>query len=124
MKNTMIVAALFAVVTLGALRVTAEDAEKEVTIKDVMNKAMKGKDSLVSQVAKGEGTKADAEKLVELFTALSQQEPPKGDAESWEAKTDALLAAAKACAAGEEGAPAKLGAAANCKACHTAHKGK
>ena len=122
MKNTLIVAALLSVASVGALRVMAEDAEEEVTIKDVMKAAMK--DGLCKKVAKGEGDQADAEKLLELFTALSKQKPPKGDAESWKEKCDALVAAAKACAEGKEGAGAKLGAAANCKACHGAHKPK
>ena len=120
MKNTLILAALFAVAALGTVRLMAEDAEKDPSIKDVMKTAMK--EGLCKKVAKGEGEKADAEKLVELFTAMSKQKPPKGDADSWEAKCDALIAAAKNCVEGKEGATAALGAAANCKACHDAHK--
>ena len=120
MKNTLIVAALLAVASLGALRVTAEDAEKEVTIKEVMKVAMK--EGLCKKVAKGEGSKEDAEKLLALFTAMSKQDPPKGEADSWKEKCDALVAAAQGCVDGKEGAAASLGAAANCKACHGPHK--
>ena len=122
MKNTLIIAAVLAFVSVGAISTMADDAEKEVTIKDVMKIAMK--DKLCAKVAKGEGDADDANKLVELFTAMSKQEPPKGDADSWQEKCEALIAAAKACAEGKEGAGAKLGAAANCKSCHGAHKGK
>ena len=122
MKNTLIVAAMLAVASLGAMRVVADDAEEEVTIKVVMKQAMK--DGLCKKVASGKGEAGDAEKLVELFTAMSKQDPPKGGADSWQAKCDALIAAAKDCAEGKEGATAALGAAANCKACHGAHKGK
>ena len=122
MKNTLIVAAMLAVASLGAMRLMADDAEQEITIKDVMKTAMKG--GLCKKVAKGEGDKADAEKLVELFTALSKQKPPKGDADSWKEKCDALIAAAKACVEGKDGAGAQLSAAAKCAACHGAHKPK
>jgi len=126
MKNTLIVAAMLAVASLATMRAVGEDrsddAEKTPSIKEVMKLAMK--DGLCKKVASGKAEDGDAEKLVVLFTALSKQEPPKGDAESWKAKTATLLAAAKACANGEEGATARLGKAANCKACHSVHKGK
>jgi len=42
---------------------------------------------------------------------------------SWKEKTTALLTAAKDAEAGKEGAGAALMKAANCMACHSAHKG-
>ena len=55
---------------------------------------------------------------------MAANKPPKGEEESWKAKTGALLSAAKECAEGKEGAGDKLKAAANCMECHKAHKGK
>ena len=100
---------------------TAQDkGAPKYSTKDVMKEAMKG--GLCKTVASGKGTKEEAAKLVELFTALGANKPPKGEADSWKEKTGALVAAAKGVAAGDKGAAAKLGKAANCKACHDAHK--
>ena len=49
--------------------------------------------------------------------------PPKGDAESWKAKTAALKSAAEGVLKGEKGAEEALKKAANCAACHKVHKG-
>jgi hypothetical protein len=90
-------------------------------IKEVMKEAMKG--GLCEKVAKGNGDKADAEKLVEYFTALSQNTPPKGDEKAWKERTTALIDAAKGFAAGK-GDAAALKKAANCGTCHDTFKGK
>jgi mono/diheme cytochrome c family protein len=74
-------------------------------------------------VADGKATDEEKAKLVECFEALPANKPPKGEEESWKEKTAALIAAAKDCAAGKEGAGAALGKAANCAGCHGAHKG-
>ena len=112
------------VVALGWLVVsltgTAQETKK-VTIKEVMKTAHKG--GLMAKVAKGEANAEEKKQLVDLYVALAANKPPKGDEASWKAKTDALVAAAKEAAEGKEGAGAKLRAAANCMACHSAHKG-
>ena len=112
------------VVALGwmvlSLTGTAQDKAK-VEIKDVMKTAMKG--GLCAKVAKGEASADEKKKLVELFTALAANKPPKGDDASWKEKTTALLTAAKDAEAGKDGAGAALMKAANCMACHSVHKG-
>jgi hypothetical protein len=93
----------------------ADGQEKpKYKIAEVMAKAMKG--GLCSKVAKGTATAEEKETLVELFTALHANTPPKGSEEGWKSKTKALLDAAKA------GDSKALQAAANCKACHSEHK--
>jgi len=110
------------VVAVGVSMATAADDEApKYKIKDVMKKAMKG--GLCKKVASGGASEAEMKELVALFTALAAHKPPKGDAESWKAKTTALLSAAKDAAAGKDGADAALKKAANCGACHKAHKG-
>lgn len=98
----------------------SSSAEPKYKIEDVMKTAMKG--GLCKKCASGKASDDEKKELVELFTALSENKPPKGEAESWKAKTSTLVAAAKAVASGEKGAGKKLGAAANCKACHDVHK--
>jgi len=99
---------------------SAEEAEEKVNIKVVMKKAMKS--GLAKKAATGAASDEEKEALLELVKHLESNKPPKGDAESWDAKTKALSAAAAAVAEGKEGAGAELGAAMNCKGCHSAHK--
>lgn len=88
--------------------------DKEITIKVVMQKAMKG--GLCGKVAKGDASDDEKKQLVELFTGLSKCTPPKGEEAAWKEKTKALLDAAKA----NDGAALKK--AANCAACHKEFK--
>jgi hypothetical protein len=90
--------------------------------KEVMKQAHKGDVSIFNKVQKGTSTAADHAKLLELYKALAANKPPKGDQKSWDEKTGALVKAAEALQKGTPNAKAQLKTAANCKACHTAHK--
>ena len=98
-----------------------EAAKPKHTIKEVMKTAHKG--GLMKKVAKGEASADEKKQLVELYESLAANKPPKGDDASWKEKTAALIAAAKDCAAGKDGAGEALTRAANCMACHSVHKG-
>ena len=93
-----------------------DDAKPKHSIKNVMKKCMKG--GLCKKVAGGEASDEEKKLLVEMFTALAANKPPRGDADSWKAKTSALVKAATA----NDGAALKK--AANCAACHKVHKPK
>jgi len=99
-------------------------AVEEMTAKDVMKAANKGKDSLWAKVTSGKGNEEDAKKLADFYEALTKAKAPQGDAKSWETKTSALAAAAKNFAEKKPGALEKLKAAGECKACHSVHKPK
>jgi cytochrome c553 len=107
-------------VSLPVIAADDDDAPK-YKIKDVMKKAMKG--PLLKKVAGGSASDAEKKELYGMLVALGKNKPPKGDAESWKKKTTALAKAGKAAADGDEGAGAALKKAANCKACHSKHKG-
>lgn len=94
--------------------------QDKIDIAEVMKEAMKG--GLCKKVASGKADKAEKERLVVLFKALAANKPPQGDAESWKAKTGALVEAATAALKDDKEAGKKLGAAANCAACHKVHK--
>lgn len=111
------------VALLGSDVKADDDAKAKVSIKDVM-KAHKGKPSLLAKVRSGKASDADKKKLLELYTALTKTKPPKGDADAWKKRTGALMLAAKAVVAGKKTGVKLLAKAANCKSCHTAHKGK
>jgi hypothetical protein len=113
-------AALFAFAVLGV--VGAEEEKPKYTIKQVMGKAHGEEDGLLDVVLEGKATAAQKKELVELYTALSKNKPPKGEAKSWKEKTDALVGGATAVADDKDGGLKKLKAAADCKGCHTAHR--
>src|SRR5262245_18844405 len=76
------------------------------TISEVMKEAHKG--GLMKTVASGKASDAEKKKLVELYTALAKNDPPKGEKADWKTKTDAMLAAAKKAADGDEAAAKSL----------------
>lgn len=108
-----------ALVSVASLQ-AADEAKAKFTTKKVMADCMKS--GLWKKVSEGKGSDADKAKLVEMFAEMGKNKPPKGEADGWKAKTDALAAAAKAVAEGKEGAGAELAKAANCAACHKDHK--
>jgi hypothetical protein len=126
------VPALAAVGLLAGLALSraADDPKPKYSVKEVMQKAHRDdpdKDivSIYSKITKtGKATDDDKKQLVELYTALGQNNPPKGDADSWKAKTDALLTAAKEVADGKDKGVDDLRKAADCRGCHMAHKAK
>ena len=73
--------------------------------------------------SKMDASDADKKAFASLCESLAANKCPKGDIESWKAKTNALVAASKALVAGDKDAGKKVAAAANCRACHDGHKG-
>lgn len=123
MRNWIVasIAMAFGLAALG-LSTRAEEKEKpKITTKAVMKTCMK--EGLCKKVADGKASDDEKKTLVTNFEAMAGNKPPKGSADGWKEKTSTLLEAAKAAAAGKEGAGAKLTAAANCMACHKDHKG-
>lgn len=100
----------------------AVGAESQPTIKGIMQAAHKKPKELLKKVALGTATDAEKAELVKLYQALAALRPPRGEAASWEEKTKALLAAARAAAEGQPDAGAELNRVANCAACHKAHQ--
>jgi mono/diheme cytochrome c family protein len=103
-----------------SLASAADEAKPKHSIKEVMKAAHK--DGLLKKVASGQGTKEDAQHLLELYKALGDNKPPKGDHESWKAKTLAIIEAAQEVVDGKPGAGERLTKAANCAECHKVHK--
>lgn len=123
MRSAWLVMAVLAAGMLVVGSVKAEDKKAESpSIKAVMKQAMASK--LAEKASKGEATPEEVKKLADLFTALHEAKPPKGEAEAWAMKTDALVKAIKGVAEGNKEAQVALGKAINCAACHKDHKGK
>ena len=87
------------------------------TIKEVMAQAHKS--GLWKKVAEGDADKADREKLAELYKALVENKPPKGDIEAWRKTTTVMhKIAEKAISDPDAGKKLKV----NCGACHKMFK--
>lgn len=98
-----------------------------LTIKQIMNKAHKPADAnskiyLLKKVATGKATAAESKELHGYYEKLAKLKPAKGDQASWDAKTKALVDAAKAAVDGDANFKTKLSKATNCAACHKVHK--
>ncbi|MGY8768531.1 MAG: hypothetical protein ACKVH8_08905 [Pirellulales bacterium] len=127
MRTMLIITAAMLVVSAGALTLSADEKGEgsNHTTEDVMKKGFKGdkkNKALMPKVISGKASEKEQKELLSMLESLSKNKPHKGDAASWKKKTGALLAAMKEVVEGKDGAAAKLGKAANCKACHTPHK--
>jgi hypothetical protein len=107
------------IIALGVYPASGQDKPK-YDISEVMQKAHKG--GLLKKVTGGNASAEEKTQLLEYYTALSQNKPPKGDEKEFKKRTDPIVAAAKEVVAGKEGAEAKLSKAVNCKDCHAAHR--
>jgi hypothetical protein len=126
MRKTMVLgaAALALLVLAGSGAFRAADTDKpKFTIEEIMEKAHDKDSGILPKVLKGMGSKDDKQTLVDLYTELGKNKPPKGEAKSWKDKTDTLVAAAKSVAADEKDSLAKLKKATACMDCHKVHKG-
>ena len=119
--SNLSVAALLAAIAFAPLA-WAEAKKPKYSIKEVMKEIHKGDDNIGKRAVKGVASKQDIAKMVEYYESLPQNEPPRGEMASWKEKTEALVKASRALKAGEPGAVDSYKNAANCKACHTAHK--
>src|ERR1700682_2980267 len=110
--------AVTAIVLLLGDNLAGEKAK--YTIKEVMKEAHKG--GLMKKVADGKADDTEKKHLVDLYKALSQNDPPKGPADDWKKKTTALVEASTKASKGDAAAAATLPKLANCAACHKEHK--
>ena len=117
------VAAGFVVAVAFVLALTENHAGEKAkyTTKEVMAEAHKG--GLMKKVASLKADDEEKKKLVELYTALSQNDPPKEESKKeWKQQTGDMLKAAKAAAKGDEEAAKSLLKLVNCTACHKKFK--
>lgn len=117
----MIAAAVLAALACVPLALGATNKPK-YTIKEVMKEIHKGDDNIGKRVMKGQASKDDINKMVEYYASLPLNDPPRGDKQDWLAKTTALVKASQELKSGAPSALEDYKKAANCKACHQAHK--
>jgi hypothetical protein len=112
-------AAVFAAAT-ATLSGAADKAKYSVS--DVMKAVHKGDDNIGKRVGRGMASQEDIAKMVEHYESLPLNEPPRGDKKEWAERTKKLVMAGKAVKSGAPGALDQYKEAANCKACHDAHR--
>ena len=110
----------------AALMLTAFAADDEFKpIEDAMkfaHKAPKGTPKVSDKIIDGTVDEADLKKTLELYKAMADTKPPKGDAAAFKEKVAKLIGATENVVAKKEGAGAAYKQAVNCKACHQDHK--
>jgi cytochrome c556 len=102
----------------------AEFNESRRVVIAAMRRVFRGPDALIEKAAAGEASQTDKQKLLKVLTGMAAVPAAHGDAASWKARTEALVAAAQDLVDGKEGARDRLRAASACKACHLAHRAK
>ncbi|MEM9586294.1 MAG: hypothetical protein AAGA03_03355 [Planctomycetota bacterium] len=117
--------ALVCSLALGLVATTSraaddDDKKPKYKTKQIMKVAFKG--TLLKKVASGDASEEDTKKLYEMLVALSENKPPRGEADTWKKLTGELVKAGKAAVDGKKEAGGMLKKAANCKACHSKHK--
>ena len=110
----------------AATALTAFAVDEEFKpIEDAMkfaHKAPKGTPKVSDKIVDGTVTDDDLKKTLELYKAMADTKPPKGDAAAFKDKVAKLIVATEGVVAKKEGAGAVYKEAANCKACHKDHK--
>ncbi len=116
-------AALLAVVFAGMTVLGAADDKPKYDIETIMDKAHGEKnDKILRKVLDGKATDAEKKELLELYTELGKNKPPKGNEKSWKDKTTALVSATQEVVDGKGTGVADLKKASSCGGCHKVHK--
>jgi cytochrome c556 len=114
----------FLLLSLVGTEASAQGEKPKYTISQVMKVVHHPKKGILGRVANGTASKADKEKMLEMYESLAQNKPPAGDIKKWKERTGALVSAAKLVQKSDPGAVDALRAATNCKTCHDTFKKK
>ena len=122
MRKTIVIAfvTLVAVSATFGIARAADDSEPKHSISEVMKMAHGKK--LLNKVIGGDASQEEKVSLLDLYVSLTENDPPMGSADSWKSLTNGVVVAAAKVVVGRDGAAAQLKTAANCAACHKAHK--
>lgn len=114
------------VVALAAVVTSIGFAVEETNpIKDAMkfaHKAPQGEKKLSDKIIDGTAPEADVKKTLELYKAMLDTKPPKGDQAGFKAKVEKLIGATEEVIEKKPDAAAHYKEAVSCKACHSEYK--
>lgn len=113
--------------TVTVLATSLAFAEDDNAIKQAMkfaHKAPKGEKKLNEKIAEGTAEEGDIKKALDLYKAMVDVKPPKGEQAEFKAKTLKLITATEELIAKKPDAAAHYKLAVDCKGCHSEHKPK
>ena len=117
MKTTILLLTL--ALTLPAV------AEEDNAIKIAMkyaHKAPQGEKKLNEKIAEGTATDAEIKKALDLYKAMADTKPPRGDQAAFKGKVAKVVEATQELVDKKAEGVAHYKEAINCKACHSDHK--
>jgi hypothetical protein len=100
-------------------------AEEDNAIKKAMqfaHKAPQGEKKLNEKIAEGTATEAEIQKALDLYKAMADTKPPRGDQAAFQEKVGKVIVATEELVAKKSDGVAHYKEAINCKACHSDHK--
>ncbi len=116
----------FTVAALAAIATSIAFAVEETNpIKDAMkfaHKAPQGEKKLSDKIIDGTAPEADVKKTLDLYKAMLDTKPEKGDQADFKVKVQKLIGATEEVVEKKPDAAAHYKEAVNCKACHSEHK--
>jgi cytochrome c556 len=138
-RKWVVAVAAVAAVLVGlavALNPSGAEGDKDISIKEIMTKAHKPGDSLLTNLRKElqedepdwAEVQKDSKELVQLGTTLGKATPPRGGKESWKNLTGKYLNTAKTLTATSlrkdkaKASKALKDLQSQCTTCHKAHK--
>jgi cytochrome c556 len=117
-----IAAAATITVTCAVIPLVFSAEQDNNPIKEAMNfahKAPKGEKKLNEKIADGTAAEADIKKALELYKAMADTKPPKGDPAAFKERTKKLVTATEEVLAKNPSGVEHYKTAVDCKACHT-----
>ncbi len=115
---------LTATLALAAVSFTVA-GEDDNPIKQAMkfaHWAPKGEKKLNEKIVDGTAQEGDIKRALELYKAMDDAKPPKGEQAAFKEKTDKLIAATEEVLAKKPDAVEHYKEAVDCKACHSEHR--
>lgn len=114
----------FLLLTVAVLAIPAL-AEEDTATKKAMkyaHKAPQGEKKLNEKIADGTATDEEIRKALELYKAMVDDKPPRGEQAAYKEKVVKVIAATEELVAKKKEGVAHYKEAINCKACHSEHK--
>jgi hypothetical protein len=112
-------AATVASLTTMPIALTAEDTNPIKEAMKFAHKAPRGEKKLNEKIAEGTAAEADIKKALELYRAMADTKPPKGDQAAFKEKTRKLVIATEEVLARNPSGLEHYKTAVDCKACHS-----
>ena len=123
MINRHLLTALTVTSLAASLAFAAEDTNPIKEAMKYAHKAPKGEKKICEKISEGTASDDEVKKTLDLYKAIGDTKPPKGEAAAFKEKLAKLITATEEVAAKKPDGALHYKEAANCKACHGDHKG-